>query len=190
MRIQVSGQQIDIGEALQTHVRSRLDAGVAKYFDDPVDGTVTFARDGNDYRADCSVHLKSGMVLHAEGRSVDIHASFDQAVERMEKRLRRYKRRLKDHHARPRAEALPAQAFVIAGGVEGAEEPASLEPLIIAETPAQVRTLTVGEAVMQLDLGEAPALLFRNSAHGGLNVVYRRPDGNIGWIDPKFEPGR
>ncbi len=191
MQIHVSGKQIDIGDALRGHVKSRLDASVAKYFGDSVDGAVVFAREGNFYRADCAVHLKSGMHLHAEGRAADIYASFDQAVDRIEKRLRRYKTRLKEHHGRgaKASPAIPAQSFIIADKEE-AEEPASLEPLIIAEAPEQVRTLTVGEAVMQLNLADAPALLFRNSAHGALNVVYRRPDGNIGWIDPKFDPAK
>jgi ribosomal subunit interface protein len=192
MKVQVSGQQIDVGDALRSHVTARLNASVAKYFDNPIDGAVTFARDGSEYRSDCAVHLRSGITLHASGRSPDIYASYDMAVDRIEKRLRRYKGRLKGHHnhgAGPGASS-PAQSYVIAAELDGQEEPTTLEPLIIAEASEQVRTWTVGEAVMQLNLADAPALLFRNSAHGGLNVVYRRPDGNIGWIDPSFDPKR
>lgn len=191
MQIQVSGKQIDIGDALRNHVAARLNASVAKYFDNPVDGAVQFARDGFDYRADCTVHLSSGMTLHAQGKSPDIYASFDMAVDRVETRLRRYKQRLKEHHGPGRAApAMPAQSYVIAAESEEQEEPGSLDPLIIAEAPSEVRTLTVGEAVMQLNLMDKPALMFRNSAHGGLNIVYRRADGNIGWIDPSFDPGK
>lgn len=192
MKVQVSGKQIDIGDALRSHVTARLTASVAKYFDNPIDGAVTFARDGSDYRAECAVHLRSGITLHAQGRSPDIYASYDMAVDRMETRLGRYKSRVKGHHNHTRGPlpTSPAQSYVIAAEVEGQEEPATLEPLVIAEAPAEVRTWTVGEAVMQLNLAEAPALLFRNSANGGLNVVYRRPDGNIGWIDPSFDPAK
>jgi ribosomal subunit interface protein len=192
MKVQVSGQRIDVGDALRSHVTARLNASVAKYFDNPIDGAVTFARDGNDYRSECAVHLKSGITLHAQGRSPDIYASYDMAVDRMETRLRRYKSRLKGHHnhAQGAVQSSPAQSYVIAAEEEGQEEPKTLEPLIIAEASSEVRTWTVGEAVMQLNLAEAPALLFRNSAHGGLNVVYRRPDGNVGWIDPSFDPKR
>ena len=192
MKVQVSGQQIDVGDALRSHVTARLNTSVAKYFDNPIDGAVSFARDGSDYRSDCAVHLMSGITLHAQGRSPDIYASYDMAVDRIETRLRRYKSRLKGHHnhAQGPGASSPAQSYVIAAELDGQEEPPTLEPLIIAEASAEVRTWTVGEAVMQLNLAEAPALLFRNSAHGGLNVVYRRPDGNVGWIDPSFDPQR
>ena len=188
MQIQVSGKQIDIGDALRSHVAASLDNIVSKYFGDSVDGSVTFSRDGFEYRADCQVHLRSGMTLQAQGRATDIYASFDVAVERMETRLRRYKTRLKGHHQRAeRAPEQMAQSFVIAGESDG-EEPQSLEPLIVAEAPSIVRTLSVGEAVMQLNLSDAPVLLFRNAASGALNVVYKRSDGNVGWIDPSFDP--
>jgi ribosomal subunit interface protein len=184
MQLTITGKQIDIGSALRTHVESRLTQSVGKYFDRPVDGSVTFSRDGHEYRADCTLHLASGLYLQAQGRSTDIYASYDAAVERMEKRLRRYKRRIRDHHngARTAAEVSLAHERVIASA-DGENEPETLNPVIVSETPTQLRTLTVGEAVMQLDLGEAPALVFRNSAHGQINVVYRRADGHIGWIE-------
>jgi ribosomal subunit interface protein len=188
MQLTITGKQIDIGNALRTHVESRLKLSVGKYFDRPVDGSVTFSRDGHEYRADCTVHLASGLHLHAQGRSTDIYASFDMAVERMEKRLRRYKRRIRDHHngARGATEASPARERIIAAD-DGENEPETLNPVVVSESPTQLRTLTVGEAVMQLDLGEAPALVFRNSAHGQINVVYRRADGHIGWIETHTE---
>lgn len=185
MQLTITGKQIDIGNALRTYVQTRLTQSVGKYFDRPVDGAVTFSRDGHEYRADCTLHLSSGMYLQAQGRSTDIYASYDQAVERMEKRLRRYKRRIRDHHngaARAGIEGTAARESVIAAD-EGDNEPESLNPVVVSENTTQLRTLTVGEAVMQLDLGDAPALVFRNSAHGEINVVYRRADGNIGWIE-------
>ncbi|MCW5729784.1 MAG: ribosome-associated translation inhibitor RaiA [Alphaproteobacteria bacterium] len=188
MLLQVTGKQIDVGDALRGHVDQQIKAVVEKYFDRAIDGTVVFSRQGNFFRCDCSVHFGAGLESQAQGEAAEIYASFDQALERLEKRLRRYKRRLRDHHAKARSERLeisPARAYVLAGAGEEAEEPRELNPIVVAETKTEISTLTVGEAVMRLDLGEQPALIFRNSAHGGLNVVYRRTDGNIGWIDPQ-----
>ena len=189
MQLNITGKQIDIGSALRTHVETRMAQAVAKYFDRTVDGAVTFARDGYEYRADCALHLASGLHLQAQGRSTDIYASFDAAAERMEKRLRRYKSRLRDHHSSARGElpASTARERVIASEDENAVEPAPLNPVVVSESTLQLRTLTVGEAVMQLDLTDKPAVVFRNSAHGEINVVYRRADGNIGWIDPALQ---
>lgn len=188
MQLTITGKQIDIGSALRTYVESRLIQSVGKYFDRPVDGSVTFSRDGHEYRADCTLHLASGLYLQAQGRSTDIYASYDMAIERLEKRLRRYKRRIRDHHngARAAVEFSTAHESVIAAD-DGEHEPETLNPIIVSESVTQLRSLTVGEAVMQLDLGETPALIFRNSAHGEINVVYRRADGNIGWIETVAE---
>jgi ribosomal subunit interface protein len=189
MQLTITGKQIDIGSALRTYVETRLTQSVGKYFDRPVDGSVTFSRDGHEYRADCTLHLSSGMYLQAQGRSTDIYASYDQAVDRLEKRLRRYKRRIRDHHngqGRAAGEAFPARESIIAAD-DGDQEPDTLNPIVVSENVTQLRTLTVGEAVMQLDLGEAPAVVFRNSAHGAINVVYRRADGNIGWIETQAQ---
>jgi ribosomal subunit interface protein len=187
MQLSVTGKQIDIGSSLRSYVQNRLTQAVGKYFDRPVDGSVTFSRDGHEYRADCTVHLASGLHLQSQARSTDIYASFDGAAERMEKRLRRYKSRIRDHHngASRAFDASPAREHVIAAPEhdETTIEPATLNPVVVSESAMQLRTLTVGEAVMQLDLMEAPALVFRNSAHGEINVVYRRADGNIGWVD-------
>lgn len=191
MELSITGKQIDIGASLRSYVQAKVSQSVGKYFDRPVDGSVTFSRDGHEYRADCTVHLSSGLYLHAQGRSTDIYASFDGAIERMDKRVRRYKGRIKDHHNGSRdAFALsPAQEHVISG--DGPEkEPETLNPVIVSESTTQLRTLSVGEAVMQLDLMETPALVFRNGAHGEINVVYRRPDGNIGWIDPHADKAK
>ena len=188
MRIQVSGKQIDIGDALRTHVEDRLLDAVGKYFDRPVEAIVTFSKDRHEFISDSSVHLPTGMTVQAKARADEIYASFEGSVDRMEKQLRRYKRRLKDHH-RSRLEpieATGAPSYILAGGAEGDDgvEP-DLQPVIVAEMETKVPFLSVGEAVMQMELAGAALLVFRNDAHGGVNVVYLRDDGNIGWIDPR-----
>jgi ribosomal subunit interface protein len=185
MKVQVSGHRLDVGDALRTHVTERLEASVGKYFDRPIDGQVTFSKEGHEYRADCSVHLSSGMHVNTQGRATDPYVSFDGAIERLEKRLRRYKRRLKSHN-NPAARLAPAEtvrSFVIEAGDEHDEAPEDAQPVIIAEGTTSIPQLSVGDAVMQMDLSEASFVVFRNGATGGINVVYRRDDGNIGWID-------
>lgn len=174
MQLSVSGKQIDVGEPLRAHVGRRMASGVGKYFDRAIEAQVQFSRARHLFRTDISVHAGRGVAVQAHGEADDIFAAFDTAADRVEKRLRRYKRRLIDHRAdkpEPAAAAAPAPA-------DGAE------PVTIAETTAPIDTLTVSEAVKRLELGESPVLLFRNSGHGRLNVVYRRGDGNIGWLDP------
>jgi ribosomal subunit interface protein len=189
MRIQISGKQMDIGDALRTHVEARLTDAVGKYFDRPVEAMVVFSRDRHEFIADSSVHLSTGMNAQAKGRADEIYASFETSVDRMEKQLRRYKRRLKDHHRSREApiQAVGATSYILAGGEEedGAEEPETLQPVIIAEMETPVPRVSVGEAVMQMELAGAPLLVFRNDSHGGVNVVYRRDDGYVGWIDPR-----
>ena len=190
MRIQVSGKQIDIGDALRTHVEDRLTEAVGKYFDRPVDAVVTFSKDRHEYVSDSSVHLPTGMIVQAKARAGEVYACFEGGLERMEKQLRRYKRRLRDHH-RTRAEepilAMGAQSYILEGAQDDEDytEPDSLQPVIVAEMETKVPHLSVGEAVMQMELAGAHLLVFRNDAHGGVNVVYTRDDGNIGWIDPR-----
>ena len=187
MQIQVTGKHIDLGDALTQHVNDRLEAGITKYFERTVDAHVTFTHEGSMFRADCSVHLASGMTLQAHAEGGDVYSAFDEAADKLEKRVRRYKRRLKNHHDHHTAAPLPAEDspyFILKGEEASVEEPETLDPIIVAETTKPIRTMTVGEAVMQLDLGEAPALVFSNAAHGGINVVYRRADGHVGWIDP------
>lgn len=189
MRIQVSGKHIDIGDALRSHVEDRVTEVVGKYADRAVEGVVTFSRDRHEFIADGSVHLSTGLTVQAKGRADEIYAGFEAAMDRMEKQLRRYKRRLKDHH-RAREfpiEATDAPSYILASGIEHAEdaEPETLQPIIVAEMETRVPNLSVGEAVMAMELAGAGMLVFRNDAHGGVNVVYRRDDGNIGWIDPR-----
>ena len=188
MRIQVSGKQINIGEALRQHVEGRMGEAVVKYSDRPVEAVVTFSKEGHLYVTDSLVHLATGMKAQSTARADEIYASFEGAVDRMEKQLRRYKRRLRDHHRDRQGgpiEAFGAPSYILAADEEGGEEPESLQPVIVAEMENRVPFLSVGEAVMQMELAGAPLLVFRNEAHGGVNVVHRREDGNIGWIDPR-----
>tara|TARA_R110002167_G_scaffold23336_1_gene82834 strand:- start:384 stop:968 length:585 start_codon:yes stop_codon:yes gene_type:complete len=184
MKIQITGKQMDVGSALQTHVEDRLQSGIAKYFANPIEASVVFSHEGSGYRVDCTVHVGSGVDAQSHASGNEIYAAFDSAAERLDKRLRRYKRRLRDHHGkeRPPADALRAQTYVLAPEPEE-EAQEEFQPVIIAESTSDIHTRTVGEAVMQMDLTEAPVLMFRNSGNGHLNVVYRRTDGHVGWID-------
>jgi len=192
MRIQVAGRQMEVGEALRTRIENELASGVGKYFNRATDAVVTVGKNGGmGIEVDCTVHLASGISLQAEGHGGDAHSAFDDALGKLEKRVRRYKRRLKNHHAENKA-PLPAEsaaAYVLAPLREEAEDEtatgAEEAPLVIAETTAPVLTMPVSMAVMQLDLSDLPVLMFRNAANGALNVVYRRKDGNVGWIDPQ-----
>ncbi len=186
MQIQVNGKHLDVGEALTTHVSDHLADAVGKYSDRPSEGHVTFSKDGHEFVCDASVHLATGLSAQAKGRDSEIYAAFDSALHRMEKQLRRYKRRLKDHHKDriDPIESIGAPTFVIEAPQEDAE-PETLQPLIVAEMETKVQTLSVGEAVMQMELMGAEMLVFRNVQHGGVNVVHTREDGNIGWIDPR-----
>ena len=195
MRIQVAGRQMDVGEALRTRIESELSSGVGKYFNRATDADVTVAKNGGaGVEVDCTVHLASGISLQAEGHGGDAHSAFGDAMSKLEKRVRRYKRRLRNHHVDHKS-PLPAEdatAYVLAPSPDegDADEGAQAEPapLVIAETTVPVRTMTVSTAVMQLDLSSTPVVMFRNAASGSLNVVYRRSDGNVGWIDPERAP--
>lgn len=188
VEIEVTGQHIDIGNALRQRVEEMLSDAIEKYFDRPAQARVAFTHEGSGYGCDVTAHLNSGIVLRAEGRAEDIHASFDSAVAKIEKRVRRYKRRLKDHHANNAKTGLPAleaAAYVVRAEADRDDgEEAGEQPVIVAETQAEIAAMTVGSAVMRLELAEEPAIVFRNAGHGGINVVYRRADGAIGWIDP------
>ena len=187
MRYQISGKQIDIGEALQTHVKDELGAVVSKYAERPTDAQVTFSRNASEYACEAVVHLSTGLTAQAKARAHEIYAAFDACSEKMEKQLRRYKRRLKDHH-RERSQPVElsgVSSYILAGDEGGSEaEPDSLQPVIVAEMETKIPSLSVGEAVMQMELAGAPVLVFRKEGKDAVNVVYRRDDGNIGWIDP------
>lgn len=188
MRYQVSGKQIDIGESLQRHVQGELGGVVSKYAERPTDAQIVFSKSAHEFVCETTVHLSTGLTAQAKGRATEIYAAFDNCSEKMEKQLRRYKRRLKDHH-KDRSEPVElsgAASYILATeNVSEEAEPESLQPIIVAEMQTQIPSLSVGEAVMQMELAGSPVLVFRNEGKDGLNVVYRREDGNIGWIDPQ-----
>ncbi len=187
MRYKISGKQIDIGAALQVYVQDELDAVVRKYAERPTDANVVFSRDAHEFVCEATVHLSTGLTAQAKAHSTEIYAAFDGCRDKMEKQLRRYKRRLKDHH-RDRAEPVElfgAPSYILASNDKADDaEPETLQPIIVAEMETRIQTLSVGEAVMQMELAHENVLVFRNEGNGALNVVHRRDDGNIGWIDP------
>lgn len=188
MRYQISGKQIDIGAALQTHVESELSGMLDKYAGRPTEAQVVFSKSGHEYVCESVVHLSTGLNAAASGKSTEIYAAFDASSEKMDKQLRRYKRRLKDHHkerATP-VELSQAGSYILESKDEADDSGApTLTPMIVAEMETKIPSLSVGEAVMQMEIASAPVLVFRNEKHSGINVVYRRDDGNIGWIDPR-----
>jgi ribosomal subunit interface protein len=191
MPFRVSGKNIDVGEALRERISARIAEALQKYFDGGYSGHATVGRDGYGFRTECAIHLDSGITLQADAQAADAYASADRAALRIEKRLRRYHRRLKEHHARHNnqkaalAAALSAPSYVIAAPEEESEEEITeFNPVIIAESTTALKRLSVSEAVMELDLTGAPVVVFRHAGHGRVNIVYRRADGHIGWIDP------
>ena len=185
---------MDVGDALREHNEGCLVTGVSKYFDNAIDAQVTLSRNNHNFHTECNVHIGSGIDVSASADHADAYTSFDTAAERIEKQLRRYKRRLKSHHGKERYNAklsFAAQTFVLAPEPEDddleSEVPDEWQPIIVAESKADIPYCTVGEAVMRMDLANLPAMMFHNIQTNGLNVVYRRTDGNIGWIDPKVE---
>ena len=191
MRYQLSGKQIDIGEALQTHVKDSLGAVVEKYAQRPTDATIIFSKSGAEFVCEATVHLSTGLTASAKAQAHEIYAAFEKTADKMEKQLRRYKRRLKDHH-RDRTQPVDvfgASAYILASSETENEdaEPETLQPIIVAEMETKIPSLSVGEAVMQMEIAGAPLLVFRNEGHDGVNVVYRRDDGNVGWIDPRSD---
>ncbi len=189
MDIQVSGKNMDLGDALQNHVSDKLQDSVHKYFDRGAEATVTFSKERHLVDCDVTAHLDSGVFLAAHGEGGDAYSAFEESLEKLEKRIRRYKRRLKNHHANGKT-PMPgenASYYMLQPLAEEQEDDAhegDPTPVIVAESQTTLREMTVGAAVMQLDLAEQPAIVFKNAAHGRINVVYRRRDGNIGWVDP------
>ncbi len=188
MRYQVSGIHIDVGDALRQHVETELNEVVRKYAERPTDANVIFSKDATEFVCEATVHLSTGLTSQAKAHAFDIYECFDKCCDKIEKQMRRYKRRLKDHHRDRSApiESLSASSYILAGSKDEPEElePETLQPIIIAEMKTKIKSLSVGEAVMQMELDGAPVIVFKNERNDGLNVVYRREDGNIGWIDP------
>lgn len=188
MRYTISGKHIDVGDALSTHVKSELSTTIEKYSQRPTDATVTFSKDAHQFLCDGVVHLSTGLTVQAKGVANDIYAAYEACREKMDKQLRRNKRRLKDHHAGRADQVVFGQAdsYVLSADEETWESQDDvLQPMIIAEMASRVPTLSVGDAVMQMELAGTPLLVFRNEKHGGVNVVHRRDDGNVGWVDPR-----
>ena len=188
MQIIVSGKQVDVGNALRTHIEKRLQDHISKYLDRVTNVQVVISRESHNFRADVSANTgtHSGIVVKGRADSGDVYAAFDAAADKIEKQLRRYKRRLTNHHKPKDGAVLPlvkATKYVLQpDNADEVKEEAA--PVIIAEKSTDIEVMTVGEAVMKMDLQDLPALLFFNSAHGRINVVYRRADGNISWVDP------
>jgi ribosome hibernation promoting factor len=194
MTLRISGKSISVGEALRDRVSGRTEEVLRKYFDGNYSGHITLSRDGFGFRTDCSLHLDSGVTLEAEANATDAYASADAALLMIEKRLRRYKSRLKDRSARKAhaaatalaeidGPALDAPSYVIEAPTED-DEIAGYNPVIIAEAMTSLKRLSVSEAVMELDLTGAACLVFQHGSSGRVNIIYRRSDGHIGWVDP------
>ncbi len=189
MQYQISGKQIDIGSALQTHVETELSGILDKYAGRPTDAHVIFSKTGSEYKCEAIVHLSTGLTAQATDHAHEIYAAFDGCADKMDKQLRRYKRRLKDHHKEREhpVELSDAGSYILASTSDESNEAESdtTAPIIVAEMETKIQALSVGEAVMQMELAAKPALVFRNEKNNEINVVYRRDDGNIGWVDPR-----
>ncbi len=190
MSIQITGKNVEVGDAYQTYVGDKIRTLLQKYVSRDLKGHVRLEKERGVFKTNCSIRLSSGLLLESHGEGGDAYASADSAVERLETRMRKYKQRLKSHDAGrangARADGIDARDYVVSTGEDGAEIAEGDNPLIIAETQRSVMQLSVSEAVMHLDLTEAPFLMFRNAGSGGINLVYRRGDGNIGWIDAEL----
>ena len=197
MQVLVSGKHVAVGEALRERVTDEITGSIGKYFERGGDADVVVSREGHSFRVDCAVKLASGQALQSHGLGSDAHGAFDAALAKIETRIRRYKRRLKSHSPAANARQAETASYFVIRAPEGEEDVdwddgesvrgdhAPPSGMIIAETEKPIREMTVSMAVMELDLTESQTIVFRNAAHGGLSVVYRRPDGNIGWVDPE-----
>lgn len=188
MRYQISGKQIDVGEALSTHVKAEIGELVEKYAQRATECVVVFSRMAHEFTCEIDIHLSTGLKIHSQGHAPEIYATFESAREKADKQVRRYKRRLRSYNNDRKApvEFDAAPSYILAPFEEAEEpEPDTLAPVVVAEMETSIPSVTVGEAVMRMELAGQKMLVFRNEGHGGVNVVYRRDDGNIGWIDPR-----
>ena len=192
MQITVSGKQVDLSDALRVRVSQQLETIAGKFFDHAMEANVTFSRARSFFCCDINVHAGRGLTLRGEGEAADANGAFDDAAEHIAKRLRRYRRRMSDHSrdVAGREKPQPARQYILRqedepefDGADGAAQAAAYAT-VVAEAPAEIARLSVSDAVMRMDLADQPVLMFRNSTNGELNVVYRRSDGHIGWIDP------
>jgi ribosomal subunit interface protein len=192
MTLRVSGKNVDIGEALRNHTVARVGDCLGRYFSGGFQGHVTVEKEGTGFRTECAIHLNSGLSISTVGAAYDPYPSVDQAVERLEKRLRRHKGKIQDHNTQKShraADAIEGAYRVIEAPAEDEEVPQDYAPIVIAETTKTLKRMSVGAAVVELDLTGSEFLTFLHAGHGGLNIVYRRRDGNIGWIDPALSSG-
>jgi ribosomal subunit interface protein len=195
LQVQIAGKKLDVGAALQERIAYGLESRVSKYFNRTGEAFVTVSKPGWAFYCDCSIHLPSGVTLQAHGEGDDGYQAFEQALDKIEKRVRRYKNRLRDHRSQTNGSEIASERIILApaanddedealGGESGLDGNSGDAPAIVAESDTHIQTMTVSMAVLQLDVSDSPAVLFRNAAHGRLNMVYRRPDGNVGWVDP------
>ncbi|MCW6507906.1 ribosome hibernation-promoting factor, HPF/YfiA family [Lichenifustis flavocetrariae] len=184
MTLRVSGKNLTIGEALQDHARTRITTAVGRYFDGPITGHVTIETEGSGYRSDLTLHLTSGTTLQVEGRAHEPYPCFDQAADKLERRLRRYKSKLRERHPGSGVASLPLMPDRTIEQPDQELDAVGYSPVIVAETKKPLTAMSVAAAVSELDLSGAPVLVFRHSGNDHVNIVYRRTDGHIGWIDP------
>jgi ribosomal subunit interface protein len=187
MQIKITGKHLDVGDALRAHIEGKLQSFRERFFEGSVHGNVTLEKQRGQFLCDCTLHLATGLVLQSHAQESAAMGSADSALSHLEKQLKKYKQRLKDHHRSPRGDRIPQEAssYVIQQEDHDDEAPLGHNPAVIAEMSAVIPELSVGEAVLQLDISTVPFVLFHNSKEGRINVVYRRPDGNIGWLDPR-----
>ncbi len=188
MQISVSGKGVEVGEALRQHIEDQVKEHVTKYIDRVTNMHAVVSREAHSFRVDITGNLgtHAGMVIRSRGQSSDVYAAFDDSLDKMTKQLRRYKRKITNHHKQAPDSVLPVKGMkYVLPPQTGEEDDDKSSGLVIAEKPTHIETMTVSEAVMKMDLQDLPALMFFNKAHGRLNVVYRRVDGNISWVDPE-----
>ena len=189
IQFSVTGKQMDVGDALRQHIEANVSGLVHKYFGHGIEGHAVISKEAHRYCVDLSVHIGRGILIQAHEKDTDPYQAADKAADNIAKRMRRYKQRLRNHHTSDKEHQAEQVSYQILASEPDWDEShtaevEALHPVVVAEMTTEIATLTVSEAVMRLDLAGLPALMFRNSAHGELNVVYRRTDGNIGWVDP------
>ena len=187
MQLSIHGKQMDLGDALRTHIADKLEDINQKYFNRAIEAIVTLSPEGHAFtKTHISIRVGKDIMVMSDAQDTDAYASFDSAADKVAKQLRRYKKRLRDHHERLEEESIIKAQHSVISPEQTEEEPEEhTDPIVVAEMVTNIQTMSVSEAVMRLDLSGENALLFRNAQHDGLNMVYRRPDGNIGWVDPE-----
>jgi ribosomal subunit interface protein len=184
MNLRISGKHMEIGDAFRSRIEGRISEAIDKYFDGGFSGHVTVEKSGSRFAADCMVRLDTGISLQATGEAQEPVSAFDVAAEKFEKRLRRYKRKLKSHHADGADSGPTDMAYRIVAAIADEEEvPEDFAPAVVSESTLSLKSMTVAAAVVELDTKDSPVYVFRNAGNDHVNIVYRRADGNIGWID-------